>query len=109
MEILITLIIGIAISIVSKILNSKFKDTDKNHIPEDYDTIRADEPVEVIHNNKTTYFNSTYDNDSNEDDEADSAPKIQNKIDSTNEDLISDFDPVKAIIYSEIIKPKYID
>ena len=106
MEILITIIIGIAISIISKILNNKYvksKDSRgfKRHQPE-----YSQPEVNVVPEGQNTHLNYSYKEASEE-----SEPEFDyiKRDKKETDDLLNDFDPLKAIVYSEIMKPKYLD
>ena len=123
MEIVISLVIGLVIYIVSKAAKAK-EEAAKNVIKsrrmetnqDDFEPEFEPQPAHITFKSESENTTSFYsvERDSNlvtppsENNEEVNRHDIGSSVDKTS-DILKDFDPVKAMVYSEIMKPKYID
>ena len=65
------------------------------------------EPSECTFTNVIDKFNTNVNTVNKEEQVADVDSTLDNEFASNNDELLADFDPKKAFVYSEIFKPKY--
>ena len=107
MEVLIPSLLAIAVAIYSiskKINNVLVDDSVAGDVSSEYDTVNYQDNVKAV--DESISLNDIEDIHELANIEV-NTPQDSKNSDKSN--LLDDFDPVKAIVYSEIMKPKYLD